>query len=339
MERSSPILQGGKAMRIVVVAIMFSANMLMAGSVWAQADGNGVDDCEVCTSPQIWASFDLLSWTPHMRGLDYAASEDGSALSIGSGRVHSVNYDRDTGFRGHVGVNTTTGWGVGVGYTHFGTEGVDSINRPSGTGQLFSSFSHPGGPQEADVATGSAAFDYDVLDLVATHTIVNRETISVDIFGGLRWADISQEINAHFDGRDFDDGIVNSTTDLNAFGFRFGGQSHWRMHGGWSSFGKISLAALYGQFDSHRFESNFDGAQILVDLNHDYVQPVFNIETAMGVAWTCNTWQVSGGYEFNAWTNLGDNVRFVDDIEVGSFASLSGDLLLEGFFFRVAKAW
>lgn len=295
--------------------------------------------CETCSSSGLWGSVDVVSWTPHMRGLDFAATEDGSALSIGVAQIHEADLDRDVGFRTQLGYNTSVGWGIGFGYTHFGTEGTSTVPRPPGAGQLFATYSHPGGPSEANNATSTASLDFNVLDVVARRGIVDAQFVSVTLFGGVRWADIGQELSTQFDGRDFTNGIISSSTDLNAFGLRFGGEAHWRMANGWSAFGNASGAALYGKFDNRRFESNFDGAQVLVDLRDSFVQPVFNLDTALGVAWQHNGWQLSGGYELNVWTNFSESLRFVDDIEQGGLTSLSGDLLLEGFFFRIAKTW
>ena len=289
--------------------------------------------------PVLWARADLLSWSPHMRGLDYAASESGSALVLGAGQSHEVELDRDTGFRTQLGLLMCSGWGIDFGYTHFGSEGRDATSRPAGTGQLFSTFSHPGGPEEADTASAFTSLDYDVFDLAARFGVIKGCSIGVDFFTGLRWADINHEMRVDYDGRDFVSGVLRNTADVNAFGLRSGVDGRWFMSPRWSGFATTSLAAMYGKFDHYRFESNINGTQIQVDFRDSYTQPVFNIETALGLSYTFNSWRVSGGYELSVWTNLGDSLRFVDDIEEGGFAALPGDLLLEGFFFRTEKTW
>lgn len=291
-------------------------------------------------SPRLVASVDFLNWTPHMGGLDFAVTEDGSALALGSGQVHSMDFDRDIGIRGLLGYRRQDNWSVNFGFTHFGSEGSSSVTRPSGAGQLFSSFSHPGGPEEAESAAAFASFDYDVFDVYASRAIICNRSIAVNLFGGLRWADVSHEISTRLDGRDFVGGQVNSQSDVNAFGIRFGGDCAWRLGRGWSVFGNTAMGAFYGQFDTHRFETDNNGAQTLVDLRHAYDQAIFNFETALGVGWECRRGvQLNVGYEMNVWTNLGSSLRFGDDIEEASISSLSGDLLLEGLFVRVSKAW
>jgi len=290
-------------------------------------------------SPDLWASVDFIFWKPHQRGLDFAATEDGTALVIGSGRLHDVEIDRDFGVRTKLGLIAANGWGLNIGYTYFESEGFNEVDRPAGTGQLFSSFSHPGGPEEADVARGEAGIDYNVFDVLARYQIICERYASVDLHGGLRFAKIDQQIIARFDGRDFTNGVVQHDSDLDAFGFQFGGTANVRANCGLSFFGSSTVAALYGNVNNRRQENNFDGAQVLVDLQDDYAQPIFNLETSLGVRWQRGDWTLAGGYEFNIWTNLGDRLRFVDDIEEASLTAIPGDLLLEGVFVRIAKTW
>ena len=211
--------------------------------------------------------------------------------------------------------------------------------RPAGTGQLFSTFSHPGGPEEADVIDALTTLDYNVFDLSARHGVVKGNSLGLDVFAGFRWADIQQDIRVDLEGRDFVGGLITNAADINAFGLRSGVDGRWFVNSRWSGFANTSFAALYGQFDHHRFESNISGTQVQVDFRDTYVQPIFNIETALGLSYSYGTWRVTGGYELSVWTNLADSLRFVDDIEEGSLAAMPGDLLLEGFFFRLEKTF
>ena len=298
-----------------------------------------VSDCESPRLFDLWGRVELLNLTPHMRGLDYAASETGSSLVLGSGRSHEVKLDRDMGLRVQLGALFDSGWGIDFGYTHFGSEGRDAVTRPPGTGQLFSTFSHPGGPEESDVASASTSLDYDVFDIAARFGVVKGCAVAVDLFAGLRWADISHELRADYNGRDFVNGVLSNTADVNAFGLRTGTDGRWFLNSKWSGFASTAVAAMYGDFNLHRFESNISGTQIEVDFHDSYTQPIFNIETAIGISYCLRSVRISGGYELNVWTNLGDSLRFVDDIEEGGLAAMPGDLLLEGFFCRLEKTW
>lgn len=315
-----------------------------AAPVTAQQLAPVMDACDIDVTTcrphaGFWASADVLYWSPHMRGFDFAVTEDGTAATLGTGSTHEVSFDRTAGFRTQVGYVTQTAWSIDFGYTHFATDGENSVSRPPGVGQLFATYSHPGGPEEAETAAATATFDFDTFDIVARHPIVNRQFIGIDLFGGVRWARINHSIAADYNGRDFIAGVVRDEFDINAFGFRVGGDTHWRMAHGCSLFGRAAVAALYGQIKNQRLETNLNGNQLRVRIDDSYEQPIFNIDTALGLAWTSRWLQLSSGYEFNAWTNTSDRLRFVDDIEEAGFASVSGDILLEGFFFRVGATW
>ena len=320
--------------------LLFALAVLLLSRPVLAGESDEVVGLDCCKWRQgYWGSVDVINWTPRVRGLDFAITEDGSAFTVGTGQVREVNYDRDTGVRAQFGYGMSDGWGVNFGYTHFEAEGANTVNRPGGTGQLFPTISHPGGPAEADIAIAEVSFDYDVFDILARRTIVNNRHAAFDLFGGFRWADIGQRVGVDLDGRDFTNGNVTSSSDIAAFGLRFGGSGRWRMANWISVFGEVSGGALRANFENHRVETDFAGAQLLVDVEDSYTQATFNFDTSMGVAWQHDRWLVAAGYEVNVWTNLSENLRFVDDIEQGGLSSMSGDLLLEGFFVRVAKSW
>lgn len=323
-------------MRSLLVAVCL---LVVSQSLFAE----GKDDfaaASCCGWRQgVWGSVDVLTWTPRTRGLDFAVTEDGSARAVGAGQVHEVNLQSDNGIRTNLGYSFRDGWALSFGFTHFETTGTDTVNHPGGTGQLFPTTSHPIGPVEANVAIGTASLDYDVFDLVASRTVINTPSAVFDLYGGLRWADIGLDRLVELDGRSFTQGEITDTTDFDGLGLRFGGMGRWRFAGGFSLFGNVSAAAIRANFDNHRVETDFGGARLQVDLRDSYTQPTFNFDTSLGVAWQLNSWMIGAGYEVNVWTNLSESIRFVDDIEQGGFSTLTGDLLLDGFFFRVATTW
>jgi hypothetical protein len=291
-----------------------------------------------CMRPGFWVNADLIYWQTHIRSLDYAASEDGNALAIGAGQTHRVDFDRDAGIRAELGHMTTAGWGVSVTYTEFDSSGTASVLRPPGIGQLFSTLSHPGGPEEADAASASTSLDYQTLDLMARTSVVETSFKRIDVFGGVRWADIQHELNASYNGRDFVNAVVNDSIDVEAFGFLCGGEVHWRMARGWSVFGRSSIAAMYGRIQTTRLETNLNGFEQLVDWKDSYQEPLFNFDTRLGLSKSCGPLEIRAGYDLNIWTGLGDRMRFVDDIEEATSAAASGDVLLEGFFLQAGAS-
>ena len=213
------------------------------------------------------------------------------------------------------------------------------MNRPPGTGQLFSTLGHPGGPEEADTASATSSLDFNTFDLGARSRIVNQRFRSVDLFGGFRWANIDHELNATFNGRDYVNGFIADRMEVNAFGLFIGGDAQWRMARGWSIFGRASGGVLYGQMSNTRLETNLNGLEQLVDIEDRYSQPMFNFDTRIGLAKSFGPLDVRVGYDVNVWTGIGDRIRFTDDIEQASYSASSGDLLLQGMFVQTQITW
>ena len=298
-----------------------------------------------CIEPFSWFTGDYLYWRAHMRSLDYAAIEDGTTLAIGRGDNQRVDFDRDGGYRLELGHMTKVGWGIAITYTNYEADGVDSVVRPAGIAQLFPTLSHPGGPEEADTASAATSLDYRTFDLAARSRVSCNRFRTIDLFGGFRWADIDHELIARFNGRDFVNGLVFDRIEVEAFGLCVGGETQWKLAGGFSMFGRAAIAGLYGQITNTRLETNLSGLEQLVDFEDEYTQPIFNLETRLGIAKSFSSvqylrnLQIRAGYDLNIWTGIGDRIRFSDDIEESAFSESSGDLLLEGFFCQAGIQW
>lgn len=327
---------------LLALAILFCSTLAWDANAdecddvcYAEMDVESCEEVEQST----WLRSEFLYWNPHIRSVDYASTEDGSSLAIGAGGTHRVGFDQAAGFRVGIGHMTKAGWAVGFDYTDFSTSGEDRTERPGGIGQLFSTLSHPGGPEEADLAIATTSLDFATYDLTAATRVVDKHFRSIDVFAGLRWATIDHELNADFDGRDFVNGEINDRMELNAFGMMFGAEGHWRMAEGWFLFGRSSLAAMYGDVRNTRIETNLNGFEQLVDFQDEYTTPLFNVETRLGIAKSLGCFELRFGYDFNIWTGIGNRIRFSDDIEETAYAPADGDMLLEGLFFQLATSW
>lgn len=305
-----------------------------------QFASNGACETESCCLPPVcstvcpgWeASVEGLYLKMHQRGLDFASTEDGTNTILGRGEVHSLDYDRDAGFRTSIGYRTKAYWAVRVQYTTFDTDGVAIAERPGGVGQLFATRSHPDGNEEADVATAFSSFQYQTFDLQADRPVWESPFAALGIFGGLRWIDVEQEHQFRYNGRDFVNGEIIDRTDMDGIGLRLGGEGTWRMAGGLSAFGRLGTSVVYGQYETRLTETNIGGSQQLVDMIDRFDQAIPSLEAALGIGYTWNGWSVRTGYEVIHWFNLADRAMYVDDIQEGTYAPLSQDVLLEGFF-------
>jgi len=293
-------------------------------------DDKGLD-ASVCSG---WlVSVDYLNWDLRQRGTDFAITTDAQADAVGSGSVHNLDMDRNSGVRTNLGYRTRSGWEWGIGYTYFQTDGTASAAAPAG-GNLWATRSHPALYEEALTADVSANFGYHVFDLEARYPLVQGCPVTMQIFGGLRWADIDQTFQVVYDGDDFVDALCRNATSMTGFGLRLGAESHWRLNSSWSLFGSAAGSILYGRFHTHLLETNTAGADTIVDVRDDYGQAVPVLDAAVGVAWNRGPVQIRGGYEMANWFNLADRSMFPDERHEGAYAPQANDVLLDGLFVR-----
>ena len=281
------------------------------------------------------AQVDYLNWSLRRGDLDFAIPTDDSTLAVGAGSVHRLEFGRDSGVRAGIGYRTRTGWELAFRYTRFHTSASASAEEPVG-GNLWATRSHPNRNEEAQTATAQGSLDLDVFDLEAGHAFeINRFT-SLRLFGGLRWANIDQALQFGYDGRDFDNGVVSLPVGFNGFGIPLGLEGRWRLCRGWSLFGRGTGSVMYGNFHSRMLETNVSGADMIVDVSDNYRQVVPVLEAAVGTSWRNDWLEVSGGYEFAGWLNLGNRSSFVNEQHEGLYVPEATDLLMDGLFIRCA---
>ena len=320
-----------------LLAILIAAQMplgLHAGmlqQVDSTCDAPVFDSC-CCIEPSLFVSLDYLNWQMTTRGNDFAISELGNATTLGTGQVHHIGLDRDSGFRSRIGYRTAAGWSLSLQYTDFNTSGRSTLERPAGIGQLFATQSHPDGNEEANQADALAGFDYQVLDLIVERIVLESQFTRTQIFGGIRWADIGQLSSVRYDGRDFTNALVEKASSVEGAGIRMGAASDWLLAKGFRLHGQISGGVLFSEINSRHLETNFDDVVTLVDVfdGRDGALPF--LHTAVGVGWQHRFVSILLGYELENWFGLHDRSMFVDDIHEATYATISEDVLLSGLF-------
>jgi hypothetical protein len=280
--------------------------------------------------PGWYASAEYLLLRLRRRGLDYAIPTRDTADYIGDGTVREVEFTHDSGYRAGLGYITSSGWDIGFRYTAFDTLETASANAPAG-GNLWATLSHPAHRAEAGTAFATAGLDYEVFDLELGRWMQLNRFTAVRMLGGLRWLETDQQLVVQYDGAGFREGLVQRTRGDSGLGVRLGGEVHWAVFRGLSTFLRGSAAVVYSQAETVARETDEQGQRLLVDIADDHTQSVSNLEAAMGLAYARGPWTIRGGYELSTWFNLSNQITF-DDQHRGAYASISDDLLLEGLF-------
>ncbi|MCG8450858.1 MAG: Lpg1974 family pore-forming outer membrane protein [Pirellulales bacterium] len=286
-----------------------------------------------------FAAADFLNWTLRRQDLDFAITEDGSSLTIGQGQVHNLMLGTEPGARFETGYRSGNDGSISFRYTFVDFSDTASATRPGGGGRLFATRSHPEDDEEADQADAVGTFHYDVLDLEVAQRLHFNETAVLKLLGGFRWVDIDQNNQYRYDGRDFDNGLIQNQVDMNGFGVYFGSELRWSVPHNFQVFMRGEGAILYGDFESHLFQSDSSGADVIVDVTNNYWQSVPSLAAVIGISWELGCVQLSSGYELTSWFNLSDRSSFNDSNHSGAFTPNSGDILLDGLVVRVQCLW
>lgn len=228
-------------------------------------------------------------------------------------------------------------------YQTFNTNDQLLVAQPAG-GQLWATRIHPDsaiGSHAATSADGRAGLDYNVIDFTVScqFTMDCCRRVDFTLFGGFRYGKINQTLNiVYLDSVNSRSATINDEIDLDGYGIRVGGELEANVVGGLSVFGRGAFSVLAARASAHYTENDYNGESTsdLVDVSETYYQAVPVVETAFGVALRRGYWQIAGGYEMALWGNVGERRDYCDDVEDQKFSCPSSDLILDGFFLRLA---
>ncbi len=338
-------------------------------------DCGGCGDC--CCNAGAWFAYaEWLNWRANQQGMDFAMVNGGDDPKYWNlpvrGEINSLSYDRGNGLRTGIGHRFPSCWDISWNYTYFhaGNAARAEVFAGPYNATLRSTRGHPRWGEYAYVAEASASLNYNVHDIEFGRWIDIDDTTSIRFFGSFRWADIDQEFRVFYDGRDYDRSVVDNPSNINAYGIRLGVEGHWNLPWGFSLFGRGAGSVLVG--DRHtRYTQTDQGTDwwiqrmapdgysklehLLVDVTDTHTQALPVLETAVGVSWRRGIFEISGGYEFNAWLNACKRLSFHDggpigpldvdpprnhpprpwDADEGTFSFASHDLILDGVFLRL----
>jgi len=319
-------------MRVGIVCILLAAS----------AAGGFVSSQAAAQEAGLHASADWLNWKARRRDMDFVIVDPNTDTDVQGNQI-DLNYDRNSGARVEVGYRFKSRWDFSVGYQNFSTNDQLLIAQPAG-GQLWATRIHPDsvvGSHAATSAEGRASLDYDVLDFTVSRqfTMDRCQRIDFTLFGGFRYGKIDQTLNlVYLDSVNSRSATINDEIKLDGYGIRAGGQLEADVIGGLSVFGRGAFSVLAARSNAHYTETDVSGAGTtdLVDVSESYYQAVPVIETALGVTIRRGYWQVAGGYEMALWGNVGERRDYCDDVDDQKFSCPSSDLILDGFFLRLA---
>ena len=282
---------------------------------------------------------ELLNWNIKRSDLDFAGSSDQTALAIGHGTIHQIQFDENQGFRGLLAFKTKSDWELGVRYTSYGNDSFSSldVNDLDGT-TIFSTRSHSKVNEEAETAVGYASFYMNSFDFEARKQIVHSDNSTFEVFGGLRWGEFDQVLQVEYDGHDFNQGEIDNKVNSNAFGLFLGGAGSWNLgqSGYYASFeGNAALLTADKTVSILETELGASDVDVIVDVKNEYDHLLPTAAFRLGAGYRTDKLDICLSYEITGIFNLADRLVYQDDIHESIFSHSISDVTLEGLTFRL----
>ncbi|WP_264325578.1 Lpg1974 family pore-forming outer membrane protein [Romeriopsis navalis] len=316
------------------------ANTAAAKSV-IPANPDSVTATRTAPSPQnVTFSAEAVFLRPSTSNLmDFAVIDTGEALAT-AGEIAKVRYDELTTPRWRLAYRApNSNWDLSASHLGFKTSGTAGAVRPT-NGFLFSTFSHPFQNDSGDVAVARSNLKYQTTDIEIGQTFNLNDRFSLRAFGGLRSSSFNQAMAVNFDGRDFTNAVLETSSSFTGFGPRLGAELNWNLARDLSIFGRGAGSLLLGRRDLSTQETDNNGQDTIVDITDDRdAQIVPGLEFTLGLAWKpmiskSTNLDLRMGYEYQYWFNAGEAIRFTDAATPGSLANTQNDLSLQGLFLQ-----
>jgi hypothetical protein len=296
---------------------------------------------------------DLLFWNAHENGLAVAVANKGSSANLSNSKTKTIHSEWDFGFRIGLGYNLPhDGWDLSLSWLRLNTYGRKHI-RAHGDTFIFPTRAHPAD----DLALFSGAskahshwkLRFNQLDLDVGREFFVSKWVTLRPHFGLRTDWVHQKLRSDF--RNLNIAPVPNKLDVNykdkwwGIGLEGGLDTQWGLGGGFSVFGNITGAILYG-FHDIDFDDNDTPPQLntnpkgnFADLGYSYRISHPILDLMMGLSYDymfCNDRFHVGlqvGWEHHIYFSQNQFPAFVSDTAIGNFVSNQGDLAFQGWTF------
>ena len=306
---------------------------------------------------------DVLYWHAKCGGTEFAYTDDDQIGSFPvQGRTKDMDFDWDWGLRFGVGYNFDhDGWDAKVEYTWFDSSGSASVSAglnstviPLHGSSTIVATANPGvgNPTDQFLFCNSAKsqydFDYSCVDLELGRAYFISRDLSFRPHWGLKTAWIDQEQITRYTGGNLNPdssgnelGLGNNTVhikdecDFWGLGPRTGVESRWCLGNGFSIFGNVAAALLFGYFDvDHKEQFSADpNNRIKLNANRHAFSP--NVQMQLGLRWDKYIHDnkqhlgIGLGYEANYWWRQNQMIK-IDDSVVLKYERYSEDVSTYG---------
>jgi len=285
------------------------------------------------TDQAVYFTLDFLYWVAHNHGFSWAGkSYDETTTKPVDFRVLYMNDNWDPGFRFGIGWDTLHDyWDILAQWTYYHNHSKDSASSPNAVyivgGGIFPS-SGLGSNFVYQDGKAHWRLNYNMLDLEIGKTFYISKYLSLRAHAGGRGGWIDQSFRSEFTNIIYDkeppiqDTVYHCDQDFWGIGPRIGIHGDWHLGEGFSIFGNIAAALLYGKFDVHetqrflaadttyRYWTLIPGVyNEVLGLKRDFYELSPNLEMIIGLSWgRCfhnekTYFSLKAGWETNYWWN------------------------------------
>ena len=302
-----------------------------------------------------YAELHMLRATDNNQDFASLSTEPAGSIEIGttSNKIVQSNYEMSY----KLGASYQPGGSLdfAFAYQNFDNTGGDAkleppFESPDGNQyiSLIATLAPPSFGQNAVSARADDEFTYEGYDWEVGENLVVGESLALRLFGGVRYVDMAEHFEAfYFDG-DFAteaEGGGRSNSDFGFWGIgpRVGAGGRVPLGWGFSVFGQAGVSLLVGEQEAESgFTNPADDSDTdpLYFVHRDFgVQVIPAIDMRAGLGWEHALWEwgrgfIEGGYEFQNYFNVVEQLTWGPPSNPGAINQTSGDLGIDGFFFR-----
>ena len=288
----------------------------------------------------LWVQAEALYMRPTEDGLGYVIDNGGSSAAFPNGHIKNARYDWDWGFRVGAGYNLDhDGWDVLANYTWF-----RDTTRHSKTGSVL--FPTEASPTTVAGATTSKAKSrlnlwINILDVELGREFFVSKWLTLRPQMGVRALWISRDYKAEYlplvAGSGYENHLKNR---FGGAGLRGGLNTQWGLGSGWSLFGEVDVALMYGKQRVDQHEELEVG-----DVNQGHTKNRWmalrsSVDLALGLRWdrlfSDDAYRIRFqlGWEDHIFFDMNQNYRFTNATTKGTYAGNRGNLSLNGLAFQ-----
>ncbi len=294
---------------------------------------------------------DLLVWNAHENGLPVAVVNKNANFNLSNSEVKNIHSEWDAGFRVGIGYNTPhDGWDLNLSWLRFHTDGHKRIHAHSNR-FIFPTRNHPQDHLAFQASCQKAHSHWkmhlDQLDLDLGREFFVSKWLTLRPHFGVRTDWINQKWETNY--RNFAFSPTPNKLEVEykdnwwGLGLEGGLDTQWGLGSGWSLFGNLTGAIVYGfhaidvdDVDSPA-QNNTTSKGKFVDLDNSYRISHPILDLVMGLRYDhmfSNDRFHLGlqlGWEHHVYFSQNQFPVFVDDVSLGSIVSNQGDLTLQGW--------